>query len=317
MVVEMIDNKKIAMASTNKVLELTILPTLDCNFRCKYCYIAFEKFKMTHSSVESIRRLLRKKVCHNGFLYLRINWFGGEPLICKDIIYEINKYALSLSKIYDFKFDSGITTNGSLLTESTVDKLIKLRINHFQITLDGDESNHNELRPFKNGKGSYGKIINSLYNLRNSYEKFECMIRFNVTPKNLNSVKNLINSGLNEFKSDKRFILYPVKVGNLSGTLDMALLTNNSDKIFDNVIPDNYICYASKLNSLVIMPDLTLKKCTVKLEDDSNTVGRLTDNGEIIYKMDRIKYWSRGLISKDRDVLQCPARSKDTIYARS
>lgn len=65
-----------------------------------------------------------------------IGWTGGEPLIRKDLE-ELITYAHSLG------IDSGITTNGILLTRKRVDSIAKAGVNSFQISLDGSTAERN------------------------------------------------------------------------------------------------------------------------------------------------------------------------------
>lgn len=300
-------SKLMSACVTKKVLELTILPTTQCNFRCKYCYIDFKDDAMGKEEIEILKTLISKKTSYPGFLSLNIKWFGGEPLLCKDTILEINSFCKELSNARDFRFTSGITTNGSLLTSKTLESLVNNNVIDYQITLDGDKVSHNNLRPFKNESGSFDKVLRALDTIHKSNHKLGCTLRINIAEDNFKSAKRVISSELEKYKKDSRFNIYPVKVGNFSGNLKMGLV-KDEDSIFRK-IEDNYICYASKLNSFVIFPDLTLRKCTVSLYWDKNKVGKILRNGEIKLENDKVEYWSRGLISKEQQVLQCPARS--------
>lgn len=60
-------------------LQLTILPTEQCNFRCKYCYESFPDNTMNQEVKDSIIMYLKKNLHH--FSSLHISWFGGEPLL--------------------------------------------------------------------------------------------------------------------------------------------------------------------------------------------------------------------------------------------
>ena len=51
-----------------------------------------------------------------------------------------------------------------------------------------------------------------------------------------------------------------------------------------------YTCYAANENSLVITPDLYVRKCTVAIDDPINIVGRISDNGDFI-KNNNFSQW--------------------------
>ena len=68
------------------------------------------------------------------------------------------------------------------------------------------------------------------------------------------------------------------------------------------------ICYAARANAFVIRPDGRVAKCTVALDDERNTVGRLRKNGDVVIDPSRHLPWLQGLVSGDAVALNCPAR---------
>ncbi len=69
------------------------------------------------------------------------------------------------------------------------------------------------------------------------------------------------------------------------------------------------ICYAARANAFVIRSDGRGAKCTVALQDERNTVGRLCENGDIVVDPSRHLPWLQGLVSGDPIALSCPARA--------
>ena len=76
----------------NKSLELTLLPTEKCNFRCTYCYEDFLIGKMKPWIRSGVKSLIEKRV-DMGLRNLNLSWFGGEPLLAKDVLFEIADFA--------------------------------------------------------------------------------------------------------------------------------------------------------------------------------------------------------------------------------
>ena len=62
----------------NDVLDLILLASEDCNFRCTYCYEDFKRGTMLPSVREGIKRFVEKRAPQ--LQNLTIGWFGGEPL---------------------------------------------------------------------------------------------------------------------------------------------------------------------------------------------------------------------------------------------
>ena len=61
------------------VLTLIIMPTLQCNFRCIYCYESFPNISMGRDIEEGVIKWVIEKTRSVQALY--VGWFGGEPLL--------------------------------------------------------------------------------------------------------------------------------------------------------------------------------------------------------------------------------------------
>jgi uncharacterized protein len=55
-----------------------------------------------------------------------------------------------------------IITNGLLLSEEVVDRLVPLGLTGVKITLDGDRDTHNRMRPLRGGQGTFDRIIDNI-----------------------------------------------------------------------------------------------------------------------------------------------------------
>ena len=56
----------------------------------------------------------------------------------------------------------GIITNGLLLTEELVDRLLPYGLGYVKVTLDGDRDTHNRMRPLRGGQGTFDRIIENV-----------------------------------------------------------------------------------------------------------------------------------------------------------
>jgi radical S-adenosyl methionine domain-containing protein 2 len=86
--------------------------TSSCNYRCKFCCA-----KNLSGDLKSPEMLLSVLEQLNCLGISKINFVGGEPL-CNSLIYR----AVEISK--ELGFTTSITTNGSLLNEKSLEKLI-------------------------------------------------------------------------------------------------------------------------------------------------------------------------------------------------
>lgn len=189
-----------------KVRSLTIMPTLDCNLACKYCFEEANRKtgKMKPAVIKKLKEFIKEQY-ENPMEYIDLEWFGGEPLLGFDIIEDITTFI----KAEGIPFDAGIITNGVLLDDKKIEKLADLHINHLQITLDGPKAIHDTKRIFRNGKGSYDIILENLeklYQYISSNDKIYVDIRINIDRENRKYYHLLYN----EFKQKfPKFSVYP------------------------------------------------------------------------------------------------------------
>lgn len=163
--------------------------TNRCNKRCKHCYqedykgkefSTGELLKIGKQYLELLDEYNKK---NNIQCKGHINITGGEPFIRQDI-FEI----LDFFKENRDKCTFGILTNGSYLTEEVVRKLENYKPRIVQVSLDGDESTHDEIR----GQGSYKEVIEAL-KLLNKY-KIKGLVSFTAHSDNYKCFGHVVKS---------------------------------------------------------------------------------------------------------------------------
>ena len=191
-----------------KARSLTILPTLNCNLACKYCFEEANRRvgKMSSQVIEKLKQYIKQQYVHGRQKeYLDLHWFGGEPLLGFDIMEDITNYIKSLK----IPFNASIITNGVLLTDRKIKKLTSLHINHIQITLDGAKETHDRKRIFKNGKGTYDIILRNIAKLHKYIEQnkgIEVHIRINVDRESQDQYHLIYKEFKEKYPS---FLVYP------------------------------------------------------------------------------------------------------------
>lgn len=247
-------------------LNLILFPTEHCNFRCTYCYEDYKIGRMMPEVVSGIKNLLHHR--YKTLKLLEISWFGGEPLLAKDVIFEISETILSLQEQNpDLNYAANITTNGYFLTKQVAEELINYGISSYQISLDGDRQLHDTTRVLSNGKGSFDVIMSNLLALKQIQAEFTVLIRIHYQKSTFVELKSLIDTLNDNFGGDLRFQFYFKSVDKLGGENDEdiealspiekaeieAYLKNfvaDSRQVYS--MSNQYICYASKPNSLAI-----------------------------------------------------------------
>ena len=128
----------------SNTLELVITVTEKCNFVCKYCSLDFAKGKMSVTVQDNIIEFVKKNIYR--YKDMRVEWFGGEPLLCMDIIEKLSASFIEICRKAHKGYSAGITTNGYLLSFDTFKTLYNNKVIAYQITLDGLKQEHDKHR---------------------------------------------------------------------------------------------------------------------------------------------------------------------------
>ena len=296
--------RQLAHHFRNDHLQLILFPTEECNFRCVYCYENFQLGRMHPDVQQGVRRLVQKRA--PGLKTLEIGWFGGEPLTAYDIVLDLTLYFKQIAKQHDVLLLQHMTTNGYLLTPDRFVELHELGLRNYQITLDGDEKEHDRKRIGKEGFRTFEAIWNNLMLMKNSHLDFVVTIRVNIDQENLTGIPEFIERLAATFAGDRRFRLHLHKVGRWGGASDASL------KIFDDertllrlyrlardanlqldldMKPGSKVCYAALPYSFVVRADGRINKCTVALSEAENQVGRLLADGSLLLNNERLRPW--------------------------
>ena len=292
-------NRMLEYEKNNSGFQVIILPHENCNFRCTYCYEIFERQKMKSDVIQGLKKFIENK--STATPHLQVSWFGGEPLLAKEVIYELSDSFMASCKQNGIQYTSAITTNGYFLSSDVFKELIKREVRSYQITLDGNESTHNMTRKLKGGGGTYNQILGNLINMRNSNEKFIVHIRVNYTDEIIKNIDKFLGEISEKFKGDPRFTMSFHPMGKWGGPNDESLNVCDPEsawlkklhlieKAYDSGMnidvneylhPSNIACYAGKESSIVVRSDGKVCKCTVALEDPRNIVGKITKEGNM------------------------------------
>ncbi|SFC48765.1 radical SAM protein [Pseudoalteromonas denitrificans] len=315
--------KKYIKASSDGFLFLTIMPTEKCNFRCVYCYEDFQIGKMDVKTVHAIKNLLSHSA--PTLKNLVITWFGGEPTLNTAAVFDISEHILLLQSEFGFKYSANMTTNGYLLDLTMLEQLVKFGVSEFQISLDGDRILHDSTRVQLSGKGSFNQIWSNLLAFSHSNLSFHIQLRIHITEKNLSSVILLGKKIKSNFALDKRFSVILKNIsdfgtGHNSGNVKALVPINLKQKLeqlktiyrdLTNTpnIKDIYICYASMPRHVVIRADGSLSKCTVKLHEDDNKIGKICDDGRLQVDDNKFSFWTEGFEEINLSKLACPAQN--------
>lgn len=277
---------------SKRFLALTIAPTIDCNFRCVYCYEKHHGVNtyMSEKTQDNVINFIKEEIKNHEGLY--VTWYGGEPLLATDIIDRLSKEFIKISVENKVDYKSYIVTNGYLLTEKNIKKLNDRKIDGMQVTIDGNRESHDNKRFLENKMPTYDTILS---NLKKNYDGLiNLSLRINLDEKNLGTEKEVIDE-INKFDMDKKITPYIAKVRNENDTYDDNFCIESSKfdnyelnfykknensfvkQLYPNIISN--FCTADSTESFIFNYNGDVYKCWSEIGDDNKKIGSLTENG--------------------------------------
>ncbi len=145
-----------------------------CNLRCHYCFIegnipsGYLRQDMTEQVIEAAINKFGQVIADKKFLKPpSVVFYGGEPLANWKILKAGLEYLVKRQQegYLPAKLDKIIITNGTLITTAMA-QIIKNHRVMVSISIDGPEEIHDHNRIFRNGVGSFAKVIEGFWNLK-------------------------------------------------------------------------------------------------------------------------------------------------------
>jgi uncharacterized protein len=315
-------NGDILSSLANNVLHLILMPTEACNFRCVYCYEDFQYKRMEPWVVRGVKSWLERRAPE--LTSLTLSWFGGEPLLARDLVEEMMVDAKRIQDTHGIQqLYSNMTTNGYTLTPTVLERLLKLGVSDYQISFDGPKEFHDRKRLRADGKGTFDRIWGNIEAARQVSGEFTITVRVHVDHENREAMPKFIDQFATSFADDQRFDLFIRGLSRLGGPNDSNLDILDGEESAEVIgrLRDNArarglklaeskggvpICYASRANSFVVRANGRLNKCTVALEHPNNQVGAIREDGTVALDASRMSRWMRGLKTEDPEELGCP-----------
>jgi len=170
---------------------LTILPTFGCNLGCDYCFVGKKRGAMDRERQDQIIEFVTQRFATHKFPSMAVDWFGGEPLLALGAIEYLSQAFMDLCARYETPYSAQVITNGTMISDKTVDVMLKSGIDRLQITLDGLKEIHDQRRPSKL------RVISSfeqtILGLGKVVGKFVIRLRINVDKHNLQQAWQLLD----------------------------------------------------------------------------------------------------------------------------
>lgn len=258
----------------NTCINLTIIVTNDCNFRCVHCNQEHIKGRLNEKSIRKIYKFIDRITV--GKRQLNVSWFGGEPTL------EYKRIARMSEKLKDICTENGctyianITTNGYLLNRDRVENMLAMNINRIQLTLDADKATHDSMRVLVGNRPTYDVILNNF--LSSLDTDMQWVLRINVNEKNANKAHEILERIPSEYR--QKVIINFCNLFQEQGK-------NNLFELYKQAIEMGYVyddreqfaaCEACRINGYFINADGKLLLCPNAAEEDKE-IGCLDNEG--------------------------------------
>lgn len=292
-------------------LHLTIAPTLDCNFRCDYCYEEHLRVTMSRPVQEALLKWVEERTRHVNLLF--VTWFGGEPTLpgAMQAVGNLAQGFQALAKERGFTYRSQLVTNGYLLDRRRMEKLASLGVQEVQITLDGPPADHDERRFLAGGQGTFWRIVK---NLKETADLAQFQTRINVDRRNARSaievVEILEKEGL--AASARPYLAQVTLTGTACGNIQESCFSSDDfartevtlyrEAARRSLPLSRYpfrltgaFCTADRANAYVIAPSGAIFKCWHEVTlDPDRAIGHLVDGTQPFHKTneDRWLAWT-------------------------
>ncbi|MDD4759700.1 MAG: radical SAM protein [Bacteroidaceae bacterium] len=286
-------NKWNANENLSTIFSMIIIPTLECNMRCWYCYEKHDSSRtMGPNILQRIIKLIDYKTASEELKKLNIDFFGGEPLMCfKKIVWPLLEYCKEKCAQKHIALTVHFTTNAYLLSSSVMEDLASLNCPiSFQITLDGNRETHDTIRYTKTNKPSFDIIVNHIKQLLHKGMAVNC--RLNYTKDSLESMLDLIDDFKDLSDNDRRFLnftfqqVWQDKSKYKVDETEERVIQQFETHQFITSGSSRYIsrhCYGDFANNVVINYNGDIYKCTGRDFIPQIKEGELTEKGRISY----------------------------------
>lgn len=187
------------------ILLIYFIPTTNCNFRCKYCFVedGTREFNNANMTEELARKSMEVFAKLNGtsdnYDKIRVIYYGGEPLLNAEVLYSSMRYIRKLEKdgIFRKPVETFIITNGSLVDERTV-KIVLETNTEVCVSIDGPEKLHDAARLSVSGEGTFQRALAG-------YRKLEAAgaepsIACTLNQFNINNIDEIVYFIINDLK---------------------------------------------------------------------------------------------------------------------
>ncbi|WP_308698508.1 radical SAM/SPASM domain-containing protein [uncultured Thomasclavelia sp.] len=331
---EEIKNKYERTFNNKNIIQIVMLPAEVCNCTCQYCFVYDYGGKIMKETIYNrvlnyIQNTIHEMNCEENKPFIKISWFGGEPLLEKERIFSFMEQ-LHMKFHESCRIESSIITNGYYLTYDVFMRLINSGVNEMQITFDGVKEDHDKVRKLRDGSGTFDVILSNLKEIMQSVPKdleYKLLIRINFMKHTYKSIYGLIDQLLDIIKDNKNVLIYCRPI------YDIKTKREDIDELRDNILTiedgfkiqsefSSYImnkqktrrqyahindylplpldrwCGEEQKYNIIIGADGKIYFCDTLIGNDDVAIGFMNEEGRIIYN-ESSEEWRKSVFDMD------------------
>lgn len=278
--------------NSSKSFNLIINPTLNCNFKCWYCYESHvPKSKINDQTFLNIKLFILNVISkQEGLKHFSLGFFGGEPLLHYKQVKEIISYTNDICSQYNITLFVAFTTNGYLINKEMIRDFRSSNVKNLQITLDGNKNQHDKVR-YSGRQGSFDKIIQNINLLLEN--QIGITLRINYTTENISGIKDILQDIY--FWSEKQKTHLDIQFHRVwqDSKLD---INDEVDKTIDSFLKHGFKaykfpldnvkkpCYADTSYGALINYNGDVYRCTALNFAKTQREGFLNNHGRIVWE---------------------------------
>ena len=253
-----------------------ILSTTACNARCFYCY---ENGVAVQSMSDKTARDVADFIADNQgqAKHLLLQFFGGEPL-CNTRAIDLISERLTERGL---PFEATMTSNGFLINDALARRAKeKWHVHKVQITLDGTKEVYEAVKMYDT-PNAFERVIKNIHSL--TAVGIRVSIRLNYSEKTKSDIQKLVAFLSEEYKGDENIRVYAHRL------FDDDANAGTDEEIYDCLKRHGFLskrdldfpelvlnpCMARRRDSLVILPNGDLAKCTRGLNLPNGVIGSI------------------------------------------
>jgi len=295
---------------------VTLIPSLDCNLKCVYCYSnageGVEKTMDTEVGKAAIDFVIGNALVTRDKKAVLVFHGGGEPFLNRNMgmVRNAVEYFKNQTSSNGLKSDVVGTTNG-VMNKKTLE-WVASNFDTLNISLDGPEDIQNEQRPTKGGGRSFPQVMKTIEYLESRGFKYH--LRATITRESVSRIPEIVEF-FNSISSTDRIILEPLYecgrcntsnakapdpeeyIKYLSESRKIAKALGKKADFSGSVVDGIYDCFCRSLDSgfFCVLPDGNVSSC-LEVSDESDPRARVFMTGkydpdakEFTFHKDRIQ----------------------------